>query len=329
MKELVYFIITFLVCLLLSALLKKLLSKSKLSVVKERPMLLGLSIYLSILLSLVFTFGYYKQTPPFIIKVLIGASFILLLGIADDVKKLSANLKLLGQLAIAWAMVMLGVRTTIYYFPVWFNMLITIIWIVALVNAFNLLDIMDGLCTGISFIVAVNFLLLSLITEAGFISIFFWVLTGATLAVLIYNFPPAKLYLGDSGSMLLGFIFALSALKISYAPDFNEGLSLFAPVLIVALPVYDLISTVFLRKKKGIPVGQKSPDHLAFILKGLGLNTKKILILMYGICILFGSSALLLKILSPSLKIWLLVIIASVLILLTILISIIESKHKR
>lgn len=295
--------------------------------VKERPMLLGVSAYLSILLSLVFVLGYYKLIDPFITKVLMGASLILFLGIADDVKQLSVNQKLMGQLAVVGVVIFLGIRTTIYYFPSWLNVIITIVWMVTAVNAFNLLDIMDGLCTGISFIVAVNFLLLSLTTEAGFISIFFWMLAGATLAALIYNFPPAKLYLGDSGSMLLGFLFACSALRISYAPDFNQGLSLFVPVLIVGLPVYDLVLTVVMRSKKGIPLGRKSPDHLAFILKELGLSIKKILMLMYGICILFGSSALLLKILSPSLKIWLLAIIVSALVLSTVLISRTESKY--
>lgn len=325
----IYFIVSFLVCLLLSLLLNKVLSKSRLSLVKERPMLLGVSIYLSILLSLVFVFACYKLTDPFITKVLIGASLILLLGIADDVKQLSANLKLSGQLAVAGVVIFLGIRTTIYYFPSWLNVIITIVWMVTAVNAFNLLDIMDGLCTGISFIVAVNFLLLSLITEAGFISIFFWILAGATLTALIYNFPPARLYLGDSGSMLLGFLFACSALRISYAPDFSQGLSLFVPVLIVGLPVYDLILTVVMRSKKGIPVGRKSPDHLAFILKNLGLNIKKILMLAYGLCLLFGSSALLLKFIPPSLKIWPLAIIAAALVLSTVLISRTESRYIR
>lgn len=325
----IYFITSLLACLLLSALLMRFLPKSRLSVAKERPMLLGLSIYLSILVSLVFASVYYKPGYPFITKLLIGSFLILLLGIADDLKDLSVNSKLLGQLVIAGAAVFLGIRTTIHYFPLWLNVAITIVWIVALVNAFNLLDIMDGLCAGISFIVSACFLLISLLTNAGFISIFFWILTGATLAALIYNLPPARLYLGDSGSMLLGFIFACCALKISYAPHFSQGLSLFVPVLIVALPLYDLIFTMFMRKKKGLPVDQKSGDHLAFILKSMGLGPKKILVLAYGICVLFSVSAVLLKVLPASLKIWLLAVIGFVLILSTFLISGMESKQIR
>ena len=87
----------------------------------------------------------------------------MLLGLIDDVNNLSIRAKLSGQLFVACVVVALGVRTTIYYFPGWLNMLITVIWITALVNAFNLLDIMDGLCTGIGFIVAVFFLLTSMI----------------------------------------------------------------------------------------------------------------------------------------------------------------------
>lgn len=324
----IFFVVSFLLCLLLSALFKRFLSKSVLSTIKERPMLLGLSICLSILLTLLFALGCSKQTQPFITGVLIGSFFILVLGMIDDIKKLSVNLKLLGQLAVAFAIVMLGVRTTIYYFPVWFNMLITILWIVALINAFNLLDIMDGLCTGISFIVSLSFLSIGLITEAGFINIFFWILAGATLAALIYNFPPAKLYLGDSGSMMLGFLFACSALEISYAPDFSKGLSLFVPVLIVALPLYDLVFTVFRRMKKGIPVAQKSQDHFVLILKKAGLQTKKILALVYGVCVLLGVSALLLQILAPPLKILLLAVVLSAMLLLATAVNIIELKKK-
>ncbi len=325
----IFFIVSFLGCLLLSALLKRLLAKTKLSTVKERPMLLGLSLYLCIFAILICVLTYYNLSLSFIGKILIGSSLMLVLGIVDDIRGLSVNAKLLGQLAIAGVVVVLGMRTTIYYFPIWLNMVITIIWIVALVNAFNLLDIMDGLCTGVAFIMSVFFLLISLIIDGSSVTLFFWILSGATLGALIYNLPPAKLYLGDSGSMLLGFMFACSALNISYAPDFSEGLSLFIPVLIVALPIYDLTFTVFMRKKKGIAVAQKSRDHFVFIMKNLGFSTKKILAIMYGLCIFFGSSALLLKVLPSYLKILLLAIIIFVFAILTVVIGAIENRHSK
>ena len=108
-------------------------------------------------------------------------------------------------------------------------------------------------------------------------------------------------------------------------PDFSEGLSLFVPLLIVALPVYDLTFTIFMRRKKRIPIAQKSKDHFVFIMKGLGFGEKKILALIYGMCILFSLSALFLKITPPSLKIWPLVFIATALFLLTGIISKAES----
>ena len=317
----VLFVISSVTCFLLAGLLKKVLAQSKLSTVKERPMLLGIAIYGAILITTIFAFSYYGFYDLFVGKLMIGSFLILLLGIIDDVRKLSVRAKFSGQVAVAIIAVILGIKTTIAYFPLWVNILITILWVTALVNAFNLLDIMDGLCIGISLIVSAFFLLASLLTGTSSMVIFFVLLTGAILASLIYNFPPAKLYLGDAGSMLLGFIFACSTLQISYAPDFSERLSLFVPVLILAVPLYDLAFTMLTRRRKGISVVQKSKDHLVFVMKNAGFSTKKILMIIYGLCVAFGCSALLLKALDPFFKMWLLFIIASASVILMIKIS--------
>ncbi|NQT89926.1 MAG: undecaprenyl/decaprenyl-phosphate alpha-N-acetylglucosaminyl 1-phosphate transferase [Candidatus Omnitrophica bacterium] len=321
-----FLFISFFVCLLSAAVLKKLLPKNALSTVKEKPMLLGLSVYFSVLATTALVLNSYGLFSLFITKLLVGSLLILTLGIVDDIWKLSIGLKLLGQLIIASFIVFLGVRTTIYYLPVWANILLSVIWIVALLNAFNLLDIKDGLCTGISFIISIFFLLVSMATNAEVTTVFFWIMCGATLATLVYNFPPAKLYLGDSGSMLLGFIFACCALDMSYAPNFRQEFALFTPLLLLGLPLCDMSFAMAMRWKRGIPIVHKSNDHLVLMMKDRGFGNKRILVVMYAICIAFGICALLLQILAPLLKIWLLGAILLCLLLVAVFIGSAEPK---
>lgn len=303
----IFFVFSFLICFALPAAFKRFLSKSRLSLNKEKPMFLGVALYLSVFI----VFIYYILTEKniawlFPAQLLAGSSVILLVGILDDMKNFSVKTKLLGQIAAAGLAVSMGVRMSIAYFPVWLNIVITLIWIVALINAFNFLDIMDGLCVGVSFIICSAFLAISIFSGAYSISVFYWILSGSLLAALIHNMPSARFYLGDSGSMLIGFIFACSTMQISYAPDFMHRLSLFVPIVMVALPLYDLIFTVFIRLKKKIPIFKKSSDHLALMLKNKGFSMHKVLIIMYSACLLAALSAFLLKALPLFLKPWLL-----------------------
>jgi UDP-GlcNAc:undecaprenyl-phosphate/decaprenyl-phosphate GlcNAc-1-phosphate transferase len=300
----IFFISSFFICLVLPVILKKFLSKSRLATNKEKPMLLGLSIYLSVFIIYICVSIYYKINIPFPATILAGSSFMLLIGIIDDIKNLSVKAKLTGQIIASCIVIFMGVRTSIVYFPVWINMIITLIWIVALVNAFNFLDILDGLCTGISLIISVAFLAVSIASGMHTVSLFFWILSGAILAAFIHNIPAARFYLGDSGSMLIGFIFACSTMQISYAPDASHRLSLFVPILIVFLPVYDLIFTVFMRLKKGKVIFEKSGEHFALMLKSKGYSIRRILAIMYTICLISAASAFSLKVAPLFLKSW-------------------------
>ena len=308
----IFSIFAFLVCFALPFIFKKILSKNRLATAKEKPMFLGISIYLSVFVVFIYALFYHVTDNPFLVRLLAGSSFMLFIGILDDVKKLSVKTKLLGQIVAACIVIFMGSRTAIAYFPAWINMLITLVWILTLINAFNFLDIMDGLCTGISFIVCVIFLVISIISGMHGISMFFWILSGATLAAFIHNVPGARFYLGDSGSMLVGFIFACSTMQLSYAPDTTHGLSLLVPLLIMFLPIYDLILTVFMRWRKRIAIFKKSNDHLVLILKNKGFSVRKILTIMYISCLFSGGSAVLLKILPLNAKPWFLVFFAGV-----------------
>lgn len=317
----VFFVFSFLISLILPVLFKKFLLKTRLSSNKEKPMFLGISIYLTSFIVFLLAKFYYKLDASFLTVVFAGASFILLLGVWDDIKNLSVKTKLIGQIAAAFIAIFMGVRTSIVYFPDWLNLVVTLVWILVLVNAFNLLDIMDGLCSGVGLIVSFIFLAMSIVFKAPYsISVFFWVLSGALFAAFIYNKPAAKFYLGDSGSMLIGFIFACSTMEISYAPDTSQSLALFAPILIVILPVYDLFFTVFMRWRKGKAISKKSGEHLVLILKERSFSPGKILVIMYAACLLSGLSAFLLKALPLYFKSWFLGFLAMAILILSVLI---------
>ena len=324
----VLFVVSFVSCIILTYIFRKVLCRSRLATTKEKPMLLGLSIFFTVFVVCVLVASAQKIELGCSVGVLIGSVLILVLGLVDDVKKLSIFAKLSGQIVVAAITVSLGATTTIACLPAWLNMLVAAIWIVALINAFNLLDIMDGLCIGISLIISIFFLIASFVTGTQPIATLFWMFSGALAAAFIYNYPPAKLYLGDSGSMLLGFMFACSALSISYAPENFNKLSLFVPVLILGLPLYDLSLTVFMRAKKSIPIMSKSNDHLVFILRSLGLSTRKILIIIYAATICFGICALLLLVIGAVWKIFFLLGIVVCLFVLTLTTSRAEEGQK-
>ena len=306
----IFFILSFLICLVLPFVLKGPLFNNRLYTNKEKPMLLGVSIYVSILIVAGLALIYRKPDIRFLANIMTGSFFIMTLGIVDDIKKLSVREKLFGQIIVSCIVVFLGIRTSIVFLPVWMNLAITVIWIVALVNAFNFLDIMDGLCTGISFIVSIMYLAISMLSGTQGVDIFFWILSGSILAAFVHNVPKARFYLGDSGSMLIGFLFACSTVQISYAPDIAHRLSLLAPLLILFVPIYDLMLTVFMRYKKRIAIFKKSNDHLVLILKKRGFGIRKILTIMYIACFFSGVSALLLKAAPLNAKQWVLVFFA-------------------
>lgn len=300
----IFFFISFLLCIFIPKIFQRFWGKTSIGINKERPMFLGVSIYISLLIVFSIAYLYSNSTNLFLERIMISSFFILALGLGDDISHFSVFRKFVGQSIIAGIAIFLGIRTSIAFIPDWANMVITLFWIVALVNAFNFLDIMDGLCTGVSLIICVTFLLMSIISGDYHAGVFFSILSGSLLAAWIHNRPPARFYLGDSGSMLIGYIFACSAMQISYAIDFQHGLALFVPILIVWVPLYDLFLTVFIRFRKKISVFQKSNDHFVFILRNKGFRLRTILIIMYVFCLLSSLCALLLRTASLSWKPW-------------------------
>jgi len=219
--------------------------------------------------------------------IILAAYVMLIFGFIDDLKELSVMLKFLVQSVAAVLLVFAGVKTKIMYIGEFANILITVIWVIGITNAFNLLDVTDGLAAGAAAIISASFFAVAIFTGNIQAAILLASLLGAVCAFLIYNFPPAKIYMGNSGSHFLGFIFAAIAITLSYAP-IERKIALLSPLLILGFPIFDTIFLVLVRFKQKKPVFNKSGDHLVLRFLKIGHSKTKALLLMLFFCFLFS-----------------------------------------
>ena len=204
---------------------------------------------------------------------------MVIIGLIDDIKgaEFSPLLKLLGQASVAFFAVLLGIKTSFFpYF--WMNFLISFFWIILITNSFNLLDNMDGLSAGTAAIVLIMFIWVGRISQQIFVPTLATVLLGALAGFLLYNFNPARIFMGDSGSLPLGYLVAVvSVLTTYYSPAVHQGewYSTFIPLVVLAIPLYDFVSVVFLRLRVHQPpwVGDKRHFSHRLIQRGMSQRT--------------------------------------------------------
>ncbi len=266
------------------------------------PLLGGLSIFLAFFAGVLFTTNI--NNP--IYGILIGGIILLGLGIIDDKLGMMPRMKLSGQILAALIAYKMGVRV-ITFEDYYLSMFFTVFWIVGITNAFNLLDNLNGLSSGIAGISAVFFGIMALLDSQIYIAILSFALAGACFGFLKHNFPKASIFMGDSGSMFLGFALASIAILGSWETD-KISLSLSLPVLILGYPIFDttLVTFLRLREKRSIFLGGK--DHSSHILASLRFKKKRAVLLIYTISVLLGVSALLVSILPLAIAIAIFVI---------------------
>ncbi|MGH4138494.1 glycosyltransferase family 4 protein [Clostridium sp.] len=265
---------------------------------KPVPVMGGLAIYISFVIGVILYNGLLSDSQ---LGIIIGATVIVMGGIIDDIKDLSPKYKLLIQIMGAVCLLLSGVRISILtnpfreFYPYlnigWINIPVTIIWIVAVTNAFNLIDGLDGLAAGIAFIACVTLMIVSIINgrlEAAFLTA---VLSGAILGFIPYNFNPASIFMGDTGSQLLGFL--LAAISIEGAIKSATAFVIAVPILAFGLPIYDTIFAMIRRKANGKPIMQADRGHLHHRLLDMGLSQKQAVIIMYFISATLGGAAIL------------------------------------
>ena len=258
---------------------------------KPTAMLGGTAIWLSVVISsLVFTIH-----TTYVKQILMASTFLFLVGLVDDLIHIKPYQKLIGQI--------LGAAFVVYYglsLP-WtgskiLNMALAIFWLIGITNAINLLDNMDGLAAGIS-IIAAGFLSLSFVTTGQFPeALLLGIFAAALLGFLIYNFNPASIFMGDCGSMFVGFFLASSALiNVSGGRSRSFLPVLAVPILVLFIPIFDTTFVTVLRKLSGRAASQGGRDHTSHRLVALGMSERHAVLMLYGFAALSGLLAILVQ----------------------------------
>ena len=259
------------------------------------PRMGGLAIYAAFLVG----FMLYGNMTTQMISILIGSFIIVILGMLDDIKPLRASHKFLVQIVAASIVVIYGHlffdKITFLGLNLEFSLpvsyILSIFFIVAITNAINLIDGLDGLSSGIS---SIYFLTISIIAimlgkTSGLDIILALIMLGSTLGFLFHNFPPAKIFMGDSGSLFLGFMISIVALVSFKVATLT---TLVIPVVILAIPIFDTVLAILRRILKGESIGKPDKEHFHHQLLKLNFSPRISILIIYFINILFSTASI-------------------------------------
>lgn len=280
------------------------------------PRLGGIAIFVGFMVAVLVTF----EMNTRLLSVLVGAAIIVTMGYFDDIKPLSAKVKLLVQLLAAGIAMYGGVKMNILTNPLALisdsaNPLIilgnwsyplTLIWIVGVTNAINLIDGLDGLAAGISTISALTLAAVALFLGQSYIAILAAILAGATIGFLPYNFNPAKIFMGDTGSLFLGYM--LSVISIMGVLKSAAALSILVPIFAIGLPIFDTSMAIIRRGLSGKSLMEADKGHLHHKLLDIGLSQKQAVLTLYSISAVLGFGAV--ALVEATLKVAIVLVIA-------------------
>lgn len=242
------------------------------------------------------------ETMQKLVAIIVGGFIIFILGVFDDTWGIPAKAKLLGQIACAVVVFFMGlripaIRTFGWHFAensvggLIVSFILTVIWIVLFINMINLIDGLDGLAAGVVGIAALAISYSSYIHEQYTAAFLVLILAGAVLGFLPFNFYPAKAFMGDSGSMFLGFVLAsVSIIGPAKSPTL---IATVAPVLVLGVPLFDVGFAVIRRKLRGQPIFSADKEHLHHQLTNLGMGQRRSVLMLYGISGIMGIAAIL------------------------------------
>ncbi len=262
------------------------------------PRMGGLAIFIGFVLSLIF----FVPMSTKVLGLLVGSVIIAVMGGVDDIVSLNPWVKLAGQIVAALVAIRCGLVFDVISNPNifaeetyieigWLSVPLTMLWIVGCTNAVNLIDGLDGLAVGVSAISSLTMLIVSLFVSEPVVSIILAALTGACLGFMPYNLNPAKIFMGDVGSQLLGFV--LSTASIMGLFKLHAIITFFVPLLALALPLADTIFAFFRRILHGQSPFKADKGHFHHRLLAMGLNQKQVVAVLYGISAVLGLLAVL------------------------------------
>ncbi|WP_333887319.1 MraY family glycosyltransferase [Clostridium sp.] len=281
---------------------------------KPMPLLGGLSIYFSFIITLLLKKGDFTRPE---MGLVLGATIIVIGGFLDDKFDIKPRYKLIFQIAAALILIIYGVKIVIITNPFSsvyqftnvgvMSIPLTIIWVVGITNALNLIDGLDGLASGIGFISSLTILIIALLNNRYEAAVLAIILCGAILGFLPYNFNPASIFMGDTGAQLLGFL--LAAISIGGAIKSAAAFSIAVPILALGIPIYDTLFAMIRRKINGKPIMQADRGHLHHRLLDMGFSQKQAVGTMYAISAVLGSFSIIAMEINAQLSYFLLAII--------------------
>ena len=284
------------------------------------PRIGGIGIYAAFMVSILVQLIFVELTPEFmmsLIGLMVGGTIIVAIGIIDDYCDLPAKVKLLGQI-LAAAVLVIGFDVRIdfitdplgdFIYLELFAIPATIFWIVGLTNTVNLIDGLDGLAAGVSSNAAVTIFLVAMEEGIPFVAMVTAALAGAAVGFLYYNFNPARIFMGDTGSMFLGFM--LAGISVVGAVKSAATIALIVPILALGLPILDTTFAIVRRARNHRPIFKPDKGHLHHRLLAHGFTQKQAVLLMYIVSALFGLCALALTTVSTQAAVLIVLVVAA------------------
>ncbi|MEW8970534.1 MAG: MraY family glycosyltransferase [Mesobacillus sp.] len=297
--------VTLIVCFIASILITPLVKKFALKIgatdapnqrkvhAKVMPRLGGLAIYISFVIGLLIL----RPEAEYNTAIILGSLIIIITGVLDDMMELSAKIKMLGQLAAAGLVVVWGgVQVTFINIPFidsqiqfgFMSIPITIFWIVGITNAINLIDGLDGLAAGVSSIALITISGMAIIMGDQYTVMLASIVLASTLGFLIYNFHPAKIFMGDTGALFLGYMIAVLSLLGFKNVTF---ISFIVPVIILGVPISDTFFAIIRRIVNKQPLSAPDKSHLHHCLLRLGYTHRQTVLMIYAMAAFFGLAA--------------------------------------
>ena len=241
------------------------------------PLLGGAAIYFAFILALFFASDRFYVGE--VVGIFLGATLMSLMGVIDDRWGLGSYIKLAGQLFAAAILVYSGVQVRL--FGNWIDIAITVAWVVGITNAMNLLDNMDGLSGGIAMIAAAYFTVLASLSNQVLVGALAAALAGACAGFLFYNWNPAHIFMGDTGSLFLGFLLSAVAIKLRF-PSNSVTVTWLIPLLVMLVPVFDSTLVIISRGRRGKnPLTTPGKDHISHRLAVLTGSRREAVLICY------------------------------------------------
>jgi len=254
------------------------------------PRLGGPAIFISFALPFVFSLsrGDWDEFHRQIVLIMAAALMVFIIGVWDDIKGASIVSRLLVEFAAAFLVYAAGIRIDFITNPFgaplalgWLSLPVTLLWIVVITNAINLIDGLDGLAAGTGIMVILTMVLLNWGNPDLHVALTLFTLLGALLGFLVYNFPPASIFMGDSGSLFLGFFLAAFSIKSGFKA--TAAAAMLVPVLAFAVPLLDMFYAVLRRWHRGLPLGTADREHIHHKMMEKGMASRKVVLIFYAV----------------------------------------------